>query len=165
MDVWAADRWLTCDDNHALVTHFVGMLQRAVGFLLAEEPQYRRVVGRPYPDLSVTDNHRRLLADAETDNSEHLAYRFMVWGPTADNVRMHLFREGETAFLPFSFWRESHHDPAELEQAFVAELPWRELAGVIHEAACSLVWVWIHDSCSSWGQSHAEPSSPADPAV
>jgi hypothetical protein len=99
VDVWAADRWLTCDDNHALVTHFAGMLQRAVGSLLAEEPRYRRVVDRPYPDLSVADNHRRLCADAETDNSEYLACRFMDWGPTADNVRMHLFREGDTAWL------------------------------------------------------------------
>jgi hypothetical protein len=141
VDVWAADRWLTCDDNTVYVPHFAGKLQRAVSALLRDPPVYRRAV-RPYPELSPAEAHRQLCIDAETDNSEYLEYRFMDWGSTADNVRMHLFREGETAFLPFSFWREDHHDPSELGQVFVAELPWRELATVLHDAAWHLMWAW-----------------------
>ncbi|QJW98653.1 hypothetical protein FTUN_6248 [Frigoriglobus tundricola] len=141
VDVWAADCWLTCDDNHTYIPHFAGTLERSVRFLL-RGPQYRRT-GRPDPELSPADNHRRLCADAETDNGEYPGYRFMDWGPTADNVRMHLFREGGTAFLPFSFWREGHHKPAELGQVFVAEVPWRGLAGVTHEAAWGLMWVRV----------------------
>ena len=101
VDVWAADRWLTCDDNSVYVPHFAGSLQHAVGSLLSD-PRHSR--GRPYPELSVADNYRRLRADAKTDNTEYLAYRFMDWGATADNVSMLLFREGGTAYLPFSFW-------------------------------------------------------------
>jgi hypothetical protein len=78
-------------------------------------------------------------ADAE-DNRGYLSYRFMAWGPTTDNVRAVLFREGDTASMPFSFWRESHHDPAELGRVFVAELPERELLWVLHEAAWALAW-------------------------
>jgi hypothetical protein len=55
---------------------------------------------------------------------------------------MHLFRESGIAFLPFSFWREGHHDPAELGKVFVAELPVWELARVLHEAAWHLAWAW-----------------------
>jgi hypothetical protein len=140
VDVWAADRWLTCEDNNVYVPHFAGCLQRAVGALLSD-PTDRRL-GRPYPELSAMDNYRRLRADAETDNSEHLAYRFMDWGPTADNVGMLIFREGGTVYLPFSFWRPDHHVPSELGQVFVAELPERELATVLHEAAWALMWDW-----------------------
>jgi hypothetical protein len=136
VDVWAADRWLTCDDNSVYIPHFAGCLQRAVGFLLSN-PQHGR--GRPYPDLSVADNYRRLQADAETDNTEYLSYRFMGWGPTADNVTMLLFREGRVAYLPFSFWRPDHHDPTELGQVFVSELPEWELAAVLHDAASALL--------------------------
>src|SRR5262249_52702304 len=101
----APDRWLRCDANTAFVPHFVGMLQSELGGLF-RDPQDLSI-GRPYPALSPADNHRRLRADAEAgDDVECLAYRFMDWGPTADNVAMHLFREGGTAFLPFSFWRE-----------------------------------------------------------
>ena len=141
VDVWAADRWLTCDDNSVFVPHFALQLRHELGALLREPDD--RSLGRPHPELSVADNHRRLRADANAgDNREYLAYRFMDWGPTADNVSAHLFREGGTASLPFSFWRADHHDPTELGQVFVAELPVWELAGVLHGAAWELIWSW-----------------------
>jgi hypothetical protein len=137
VDVWAADRWLTCDDNSVYVPHFAGCVQRAVARLLSDS-WHRR--GRPHPAVSVADCYRRLRAEAEVDNTEYLAYRFMDWGPTADNVSMLLFEEGGTAYLPFSFWRPDHHDPSEVGRVFVAELPAWELAGVLNDAAWSLMW-------------------------
>jgi hypothetical protein len=142
VDVWAAGVWLTCDDNTVYVPHFAGCLQHAVGSLLADPTCLR--LGRLYPGLSITDNYRRLRA--EEDNSDYLAFRFMDWGPTADNVGMLLFREGGTAFLPFAFRRPDHHEPSELGQVFVAELPERELAAVLHEAAWCLMWAWADRS-------------------
>jgi hypothetical protein len=100
VDVWAAGVWLTCDDNNVYVPHFAGCLQHAVGSLLVD-PTHRRL-GRPYPELSFADNYRRLRA--EEDNTDYLAYRFMDWGPTADNVGMLLFREGGTAVLHDAAW-------------------------------------------------------------
>jgi hypothetical protein len=143
VDVWATDRWLTCDDNSMYVPHFAGCLQHPVGYLLSD-PQSRR--GRPYPELPVADNYRRLRGEAKTDNTEYLAYRFMDWGPTADIVGMLLFREEGTAYLPFSFWRPDHHDPSELGQVFVAKLPEWELAGVLHDAAWAIMWDWADRS-------------------
>ena len=75
VDVYAAGRWLTCDDNHAYVPHFAGMLAGAVRRLI-DEPGYRSA-GRPFPDLSPADNHRRLCDEAAEDNSRYLDYRFM----------------------------------------------------------------------------------------
>ncbi len=141
VDVWAADRWLTCEDNNVYVPHFAGCLERAVRGLLSE-PGCRH--GRPYPELSVVDNYRRLRADA--DNAEFLRYQFMHWGPTSDNVGILLFREEGTAYLPFSFLWPDHHDPSEWGQVFVAELPEWELAAVLHDAAWALMWDWADRS-------------------
>jgi hypothetical protein len=149
VDVWAVDRWLTCDDNQVYVPHFAGCLQHAVGCLLSN-PQHRR--GRPYPELSVEDNYRRLRAEA--DNTEYLRYRFMDWGPTADNVSMLLFLEEGMAYLSFSFWRPDHHVPSELGKVFLAELPEWELASVLHDAAWAVMWDWADRS--KW-RMQAEP--------
>ncbi len=156
VDVWAADRWLTCDDNIVYVPHFAGCLQRALRGLLSD-PGCRR--GRPYPGLSVEDNYCRLRVDAANDNAEYLAYRFMDWGPTADNVGMLLFRVNGTAHVPFSFWRPDHHDPSELGRVFVAELPEWELAQVLSDAAWALKWDWAERS--KWPR-QAEPGTSAD---
>jgi hypothetical protein len=145
VDVWAADHWLTCDDNHAFVSPFIGKLKGTLGRLL-RDPQYSVKMGRPFPELSPGENHKRLCADAVTDNTEYLYYSFMDWGETTDKVRMHLFREGGTAFLPFSFWRETHHDSSELGQVFVAELTEWELLSVLHEAAWAMMWDWANGS-------------------
>jgi hypothetical protein len=121
------------------------MLAREIASLLADPGIM--IIGRPYPELSPAANHRKLLAAAEAgDNRLYLGYRFMNWGPTSDNVSMNLFREAGTAILAFSFWREDHHDPSELGQVFVAELPERELLSVMHEAAWSIMWDWADRS-------------------
>jgi hypothetical protein len=141
VDVYAANRWLTCADNNVYAPFFAGCLQHAVSRLLSD-PHYSR--GRPYPELSVADNYRRLAA--EDDNKEYLSYRFMHWGPTADNVSMILFREAGTAYLPFSFCWPDGQDPSEMGHVFVAELPEWELAGVLHDAAWALMWDWADRS-------------------
>ena len=141
VDVWAGGRWLTCDDNHVYVPHFAGMLSNEVSSL-PKNLQGERLA-RPWPELSVADNFRRLRNEADSgDNRQYLAYRFMDWGPSADNVSALLFCEGGMAFIPLSFWRERHHDPAELGQVFVVELPALELVAVLHEAAWALIWGW-----------------------
>ena len=148
VDVVAADRWLTCEDNHAYGPHSAGRFARAVASLMSD-PRAPNI-GRPYPELSPADNHRRLLAgmrsEDDRDYREHAAYRFMDWGPIADNVHIHLFREDGIAFLPFSFFREDHHDPSELGQVFVAQLPEWELACVLHDAAWAIMWDWADRS-------------------
>ena len=134
VDVWAAGRWLTCDDNAAYLPSFTASVERSLGRLLTGPEGLN--LSRPYTELSVADNLCRMLAAADAgDNRDYLSYRFLGWGPTTDNVSAVLFREGGTVFIPFSFWRESHHEPSELGRVFVAELPERELLSVLHRAA------------------------------
>jgi hypothetical protein len=137
VDVYAAGRWLTCDDNTAHVGLFVGCAEGVISRLLTD-PTFEDW-SRPYPDLSIEDNYRRLLADAEAgSNEEYLRRRILHWGPLTDNISNCLFREGLTAYLAFSFWRPTHHDPSELGQVFIAELPERELLLILHRAAWDL---------------------------
>ena len=141
VDVYAADRWLTCADNNVQSPFFAGRLQDAIRRLLADPKSSR---GRPFPELSVEDNYRRLRAENEHDG--FLSYRFMDWGPTADNVVMLLFREVGTAYLPFSLCWPDGQDPSELGLVFVAELPEWELASVMHDAAWAIMWDWADRS-------------------
>ena len=69
----------------------------------------------------------------------------MDWGPTADNVSMHLFRVDGIAHLPFSFWREAHHNPSELDTIFCARLSVDDLRQTLHRAAWKLMWDWCAD--------------------
>ena len=142
VDVWAAGVWLTCDDNHVYVPHFVECLQHEVARLLADPTS--RNESRPNPERSFADSYLHL--KAKDDNTEYLAYRFMDWGPTADNVSMLLFREEGTAYLPFRISQRSDHKPSELSQVFVAELPERELALVLHDTAWLLMGSWAYRS-------------------
>ena len=100
VDVYAAGRWLTCDDNSVYVPQFVYSLEGSIGRLLVDPAVYN--LSRPYPDLSIEENFRRLLADAEAgSNGDHdyRDYLFMDWGPTSDNVSNCLFREGERVYV------------------------------------------------------------------
>ncbi|MGL6074967.1 MAG: hypothetical protein ACRC8S_12475 [Fimbriiglobus sp.] len=139
VDVAAAGRRLTCADNNVNTAFFAGRLEHELRKLLSD-PQERR--GRPHPSLSVADNYRRLRDEAKEDNTEYLSYRFMDWGPTADNVAMLMFRENGTVHLPFSFVWPDGQDPSELGKIYVAELPEWELAMTLHNAAWELMWGW-----------------------
>ncbi len=83
----------------------------------------------------------------------------MHWGPTADNVSALLFREGDTAYLAFSFCWPDGQDQAESGRVFVAEVPAWELARVLHDAAWALMWDWADRS--KWPKL-AEPGAAAD---
>ena len=137
VDIYAAGRWLTCEDSNAHLPTFVNCMRGELDLLLDDGAAefYRR----PYPDLSPADNHRRLRAEAKAgENDAYLRYRFLDWGPTTDNVSAHLFLADGVASIPFSFPRPGHHDPSERGQVFVAELPERELVQILHKTAWAL---------------------------
>lgn len=149
VDLWAAGQWLTRDDNQVYVPHFAGTLARDVDFLL-RALQTERLV-RPWPELPVLENFRRLRADATAgDNQRYLAYRFMDWGPTSDNMSAVLFCEGGHAQILFVFARPKRgSETSDVDQVFVAELPALELVEVLHGAAWMLLTDWADRSGES----------------
>lgn len=140
VNVFAAGIHLTCDDNTVYLPQFLGSLTSDLDRLISPYDDKRDSF--PYPDLSPMENHSQLLAEAESYNSAYLLHRFMDWGPTADNVSMTLFRDVNMVTLPFSFWRDSHHDKEQLGQVFVATIGIDELRLTFHRAAWKLMWDW-----------------------
>ncbi|WP_438318651.1 hypothetical protein ACSHWO_34560 [Streptomyces sp. HUAS TT3] len=122
--LWAAGKWLTCDDNMAYVPQFrrdvldaAARLRSGDGFPL------------PFAGLSAEATHRRLMQDAgdgesDGDHQLHGRFRALLWGPTTDNVTACLFREGDRLVLTFEFWREEHllSHPEDAGAVFVAEI-------------------------------------------
>jgi len=130
VELWAAGRELSCDDNHAYVPQFCESVESTITWLLSEHDR-----SLPAPDLSPEENHRRV---RETRYHDRIRFVFMDWGPTTDNLRSFLFRRGLDAVITFEFPRETHPRRDEIGRVFVAELPERQLLHALHQAACVL---------------------------
>lgn len=148
VDAYAAGIRLTCDDNHVFVPQYLKALTVNLDWLL--NPTDRDIL--PFHDLTPIENHRRLLEIAKDDNTQHLYHRFMDWGPTTDNVRMHYFRDGYQISLPFSFWRKTHWNPEQLGTVFCATMLIDELRSTLHRAAWKLMWDWSSLKRNSAGE-------------
>jgi hypothetical protein len=130
VDLWAAGRWWTCDDNTAFVPQFCISVQSSVNWLRSGCD-----LTQPYPDVDPAEAHRRLLAVGDGSREQ---FWFPRWGPTTDNVIAHVFRAGDRLVIPFEFWRPAHPRPEELGRVFVAELPEAELVGVLEQMLAAL---------------------------
>jgi hypothetical protein len=125
VDLWAAGRWWTCDDNIAYLPQFCMSVQDSIRWLRSGCD-----LAQPFPDVGAAEAHRRLLA---VDDGSREQFWFPLWGPTTDNVTAHVFRVGDQLTIPFEFWRPAHPRPEELGMVFVAELPEFELLGVLEQ--------------------------------
>jgi ribosomal protein S10 len=134
VDLWVADQWLTCDDNSAFVAQF----RRDV-----EDTAVRLRSGHgaplPFPDLSPAVTHRQLFTgtgNEEADYELRTQFRlFEWWGPTTDNVKALLFRDGDRLVITLQFWRERHlmKHPEHVGKVFTAEIQAAEFAGILDD--------------------------------
>jgi hypothetical protein len=130
VDLWAAGRWLTCDDNTAFVPQFRLSVRATVNRLRSGSD-----LSLPFPGLPPSDNHRRLLG---RDDGRREPFRFPSWGPTTDNVLGHLFRIGERLAIAFEFWRHTHLPSEERGRVFAAELPQAALLEALERMLAAL---------------------------
>ena len=136
VDLWAADQWLTCDDNLAFVQQFRRAVVDTAGWV-------RSGHGSPSPfvALSPAAAHQHLLAGIRDYEEDYERYRiFDRWGPTTDNLLAFLFRDEDRLVITSQFWREEHllKHPEHVETVFVAELRAAEFAGVLEELVAVL---------------------------
>lgn len=132
VDLWAADQWLTCDDNLAFVMQF--------RMSVAATARWMRSGGGlpvPFADLSPIAAHRRLLGEHRDREENYERYRFLTWGPTTDNLLACLFREKDRLAITFEFWREEHllEHPEHRGTVFAAELRTGEFLAILEESA------------------------------
>lgn len=128
VDLWAGGKWLTVDDNTAYLPSFIHFLRST-----AAQVRRRDVSPCPFPDRSPEAILRLLDADDETDFRER--FWLLHWGPTVDNVRSYVYRDGDDLVIVFAYWRAHHPFPEDLGKVFVAGIPADEFAGVLEEAA------------------------------
>ncbi|WP_406482639.1 hypothetical protein [Streptomyces sp. NBC_01615] len=141
VDLWAAGKLLTCDDNLSFVSQFRrDVLDTAVWL--------RSGQGSPLPfeGLSPQATHRRLMHRAGSDDETEAEYelrsqfRFLSWGPTTDNVTAHVFCDADRLVLTLQFWREEHliKHPEDAGEVFVAEIPRVEFVGILEDLVAVL---------------------------
>ncbi|WP_407917142.1 hypothetical protein [Kitasatospora sp. NE20-6] len=141
VDLWAAGKWLTCDDNMA----FVGQFRRAV-LDTADRLRSDGGLALPFDGSSPEATHRRLTLRAGTDDETEADYelrsrfRALAWGPTTDNVTAYLFGDGDRSVLTLQFWRKEHltEHPEDAGEVFVAEIPTAELVGILDDLVAVL---------------------------
>ena len=128
VDAWAADQWLTCDDNMA----YIPQLRRILGDDLAKVASVRDSPF-PFPELLPVAAHRRLLAD---ENGLRERWWYLMWGETTDNVLAHLLPYSDRLVLTVEFWRGEHLHlhPEHAGVVFAAEIAADELLGILQEA-------------------------------
>ncbi|MFD5935547.1 hypothetical protein [Streptomyces sp. NPDC060333] len=141
VDLWAAGRWLTCDDNVAYVPQFHRDVLDTAAWL-------RSGNGSPLPfaGVSAEATHRMLMHRAGDDDEPEADYRLrsrfqgLLWGPTTDNVTACLFREEHRLLIALEFWREEHliNHPQDAGAVFVVEIPAEEFVGILEGIAAAL---------------------------
>ncbi|QES03845.1 hypothetical protein [Streptomyces venezuelae] len=126
---------------------------------MAYVPQFRRDVlnaaawlrsgegsSLPFDGLSAEATHRRLWQragdddESEADHQLSSRFRFLLWGPTTDNVVAHLFRERDHVVITLEFWRAEHlfTHPEDAGAVFVVEIPAEEFIGILEGIAAAL---------------------------
>lgn len=130
VDLWAAGRWWTCDDNTAFVPQFCSSVRDTLRWLRSGCD-----LSVPFPGVSPEEAHKRLLAAYDGSREQ---FWFPRWGPTTDNVIAHVFRIGTRLSIPFELWRPTHPRPEERGLVFVAELPESELITVLEQMLAAL---------------------------
>ncbi|MEV4479460.1 hypothetical protein [Micromonospora coxensis] len=126
VDLWAADKRLTTEDNSAFLPHFIGAMRSS-----AAQVRRRDVEPYPFPGLAPEEIFRLLHAD-ETEFRER--FWFMQWGETVDNVSTYAYLD-EHLVIVFAFWRADHPSPDDLGRIFVTRIPPEEFVATVEQAA------------------------------
>ena len=95
VDLWAAGRRLTCDDNIAFIPGLCMDVRDTLTWLRSGCE-----LSPPYTGISLPETHRRLL---DADDGSREQFWFPVWGPITDNVSGHLFRDSGLLSITLEF--------------------------------------------------------------
>ena len=126
VDLWAAGKLLTTDDNTAYVPSFSWSMRKS-----AAEVRRQEVKPCPFPGRSPEQNYQLLDAD-QTEFREQ--YWLMHWGETVDNVSSYTYLDRDLIIV-FTFWRPQHPFPEDRNKIFVARIPPHEFVSTLEAAA------------------------------
>ncbi|MFF3562905.1 hypothetical protein ACFYXS_22960 [Streptomyces sp. NPDC002574] len=139
VDLWVAGQWATCDDNTVFVPQFLRSVEETVGDVRGGHGSDLSFAG-----VSAAEAHRRIVAgtgDEETDWEVRTRFvLFDAWGPTTDNVRAFLFRDGDAMVITMEFRRPEHllEHPDHVGRVFAAEIGAAECTGILEDLVAAL---------------------------
>ncbi|MEV0064022.1 hypothetical protein [Nocardia sp. NPDC050718] len=137
VDLWAADQWLTCDDNMVYVEQFRRSVEET-----AASVRSGCVPPLPFAGLSPVATHRRFDIATDDDPICGLREQFWVlrWGPTTDNLQAFVFRGADHLVITLRFWREAHllNHPEHVGRIFEVEIEPAEFAGILESLGSAL---------------------------
>nr|WP_231956832.1 MULTISPECIES: hypothetical protein [unclassified Actinoplanes] len=128
VDLWAAGKWLTTEDNTVFLPTFIGFLRST-----AAKVRRRQVSPCPFPEHSPEEVFQLLYADDETDFREQ--FWLMHWGENVDNVTSYAYLDADDLVIVFSHRRAEHHPAGGPDKVSVTRIPADEFATVLDEAA------------------------------
>jgi hypothetical protein len=129
VDLWAAGKLLTTDDNAAFVPSFCHFLRSTAAQVRGGE-----VPACPYPERTPEQIFRLLHADDKTDLRQK--FWLLHWGETVDNVSSYTYLDkDENVVIVFAFWRKTHPHPDDLGKIFTASIPPAEFATTLEKTA------------------------------
>ncbi|WP_327147319.1 hypothetical protein [Nocardia sp. NBC_01329] len=137
VDLWAADQWLTCDDNMVFVEQFRHSVEEtALSIRSGAFPPL------PFAGLSPVATHRRFDTATDDDPICELREQFWLlhWGPTTDNLVTYGFRDRDHLVITLQFWREAHvlDHPEHAGRVFEVEIEPAEFAGILESLSSAL---------------------------
>lgn len=135
VDLWAAGKRLTTDDNYAFLPFFINAMRSS-----AAQVRRRDVRPCPFPDRTPEEIFRLLHAD-DTEFREQ--FWFMQWGEIVDNVSKYAYLDDDLVIV-FAFWRRTHPFPDDLGKVFVARIPPDKFVATVEEAADLLDVEFVH---------------------
>ncbi len=137
VDLWAADQWLTCDDNMAFVEQFRRSVEET-----AVSVRSGHVPPLPFAGLSPVATHQRFKTATDDDPICELReqFWFLHWGPTTDNLVTYVFRDGDHLVITLQFWREAHllDHPEHVGRVFEVKIEPAEFAGILESLGSAL---------------------------
>lgn len=138
VDLWAADQWLTCDDNLALVKQFRLAVEKT-----AVSVRSGHVSPLPFAGLTPVATHRRFITmtgDDEENCELYEQFWAFHWGPTTDNLQAFVFRDGDHLVFTWQFWREAHllSYPVHVGGVFEVKIEAAEFAGILESLGSAL---------------------------
>jgi hypothetical protein len=133
VDLWAAERRLTRQDNMVFLPQFCGDVENAI-----EKLQSGHDFSLPFPGLSPEETYRHI-RNLDDDSRERFeSFWFLRWGPTTDAISPYVFRTGARLSITFEFHRETHPIPEERNVIFVADVLETEFIGVLKQMLTTL---------------------------
>lgn len=137
VDIWINGISICCDDNTVYLPQFIGSLDSS----LPNELELKKY-DRYFIDLTPEQIHSFIESTRDEDSVNYDIeddwiyphHQFLDWGATTDNVTSFIFESNGETFITFSFWRDEHHNPDEINHVYKTTVDRIKLRQVLSEA-------------------------------